>query len=241
MLTQYVLRGVKAGTAAGLAFGTFVAVVGNPLVRYAETFEAGGHGGYPVASEVTTGIVSVVGGVLLGILLGAVVFGLVFYFIEPAIPGRGRTKRFLLAAAGFITVSGAPWLVLPPQPPGVTQSLSTEIRITWYLIMMVAGAISCGFSGTVFNRLRPRYGRSLAVLGASIPFVLVATVAVVSPENPVSGSIPGGLVDMFRAVTVAGQVGLWFVLAGVHAWLHQREQDGESANDDRQIVDGNLG
>ena len=237
MLTNYVLRGVKAGVAAGLAFGVFVALVGNPLVEYAETYEAGGHAGGPVVPGAVTSVVGVIGGVLLGILFGAAVFGLVFYFLEPAIPGTGGTKSVLLGAAGFLTVSGVPWLVLPPQPPGVEQALPTEVRTTWYVVLMATGAVACGLSGAVFNRLRSRYGGPPAVVGALVPFVLVAVVAVVGPTNPATGAVPGRLGAVFRAVTVVGQDWLWLVLAAVPGWLGKRERNGDAVGDDRGIVD----
>lgn len=218
MLTRYVLRGVKAGIVAGLVFGLFVAFVQNPLIAYAETYEEAGHGDGPVVSGMITDLVSIVGGVLFGVLLGAVVFGVGFYFLEPTLPGSEETKSLLLAGAGFVTVSGAPWLVLPPQPPGVTQALPTDTRIIWYLVMMITGACACGLSVAVFNRVRDNYSHLLAVVSSAIPFLLIGGVALIVPENAVSGPIPDGLAGVFRMVTAIGQVGLWFVLASVHAW-----------------------
>lgn len=190
MLTKYVLRGMKAGVVAGLAFGVFVALVGNPLIGYAETFEKSGHGGGPVVPGAVTTVVSIAGGILFGILLGAVVLGVAFYFLEPVIPGEGGTKSYLLAAAGFVTISGAPWLVLPPQPPGVEQALPVGTRLGLYLVMMVAGAVVCGVAGCVFNRLRAWYGRPLAFVGALVPLGLLLVVATISPTNPVSARFP---------------------------------------------------
>ena len=236
MLTGHVLRGAKAGVVAGLAFGLFVALVGNPLVGYAETFEAGGHGGGPVVSGAVTAVVGIVGGVLFGVLLGAVFLGAGFYFLEPAIPGEGGTKSYVAAAAGFVTVSGAPWLVLPPQPPGVEQSLPVETRLGLYLLGMVAGALACGLSGYAYGRLRVRFGRPVAVVGALAPLGLLLVVVPLAPANAVSGPVPGGFADVFRAVTVAGQVGLWLVLAGVHAWLLRRDRSGGSDPDGRSGV-----
>lgn len=236
MLTGYVLRGMKAGVVAGLAFGAFVALVGNPLIGYAETFESGGHGGGPVVPGAVTAVVSIAGGVLLGILLGAVFLGAAFYFLEPAIPGAGGTKSYLLGAAGFVTVSGAPWLALPPQPPGVEQALPVETRILVYLVMMVTGAVACGLSGYAFARLRRRSGRAPALVGALVPLGLIPVVAAMSPANPVSGPIPGGLAYVFRTVTGVGQVGLWLVLASAHAWFLRRERDRESGGDERPTL-----
>lgn len=217
MFAAYVLRGVKAGAVAGLFFGLFVALVANPLIGFAETFEAGHHGaGEP---QTVTGLVSVLGGVLFGLLLGAVVFGVGFYFLEPGIPGTGGTKSYLLAAAGFVTVSGAPWLVLPPQPPGVEQALSVGARLGLYGLMMVVGAACCGVAGYLFNRLRGRYHRLLAAGAALAPFTVLAILAVVAPQNAAAGAIPERLAYLFRMITVFGQVALWLVLASVHGWL----------------------
>lgn len=225
MFTEYITRGLKAGSVAGIAFGVFVALVGNPLIGYAETFEHG-HGGGPVVSGAVTTAVSIVGGILLGILFGTVVLGLAFYFLEPVIPGVAGTKSYVLGAAGFITVSGAPWLVLPPQPPGIEQALATEVRIGWYLAMMLTGALACGLAGYAYTRLRRSYGRPAAFVGALVALGLIPVVAAISPANPVSGPIPVELAYVFRTVTGVGQVGLWVVLASAHAWLLRRDRDG---------------
>jgi predicted cobalt transporter CbtA len=236
MLTDYVLRGMKAGVVAGTVFGLFVALVGNPLIGYAETFEEGGHGGASVVPGVMTSLVSVAGGVLLGMLLGSVLLGAVFYFLEPSLPGAGATKSYLLSAAGFVTVSGAPWLVLPPQPPGVEQSLPVGTRLTLYIGMMVVGAVACGLSGYTFNRLRARFGSGFAAIGALVPLVFLLLVAMIAPTNTVSGPLPEDLATVFRTIMAAGQIALWIVLAGVHAWLLGRKGDGESARDRRSTL-----
>lgn len=222
-LTRHASRGLTAGGFAGLAFGLFVAFVGNPLVAYAETFE-GGHGGGPVVPEVMTAVASVGGGVLLGLLLGAA-FGLAYFFLEPALPGGKDTKSYLLAAAGFVTVSGAPWVLLPPQPPGVEQGLPTDVRLAWYAIMMATGALACGLAGYAYSRLRARRGRAVGLIGAVGGLAVVPLVAAAGPANPVSGPIPVTLASVFRTVTVLGQIGLWLVLASAHAWLLRRGRE----------------
>lgn len=235
-LIEHVTRGLKAGAFGGLAFGLFVALVGNPLVAYAETFEHG-HGGGPVVPETATIAVSVGGGVLLGVLLGAVVFGAAFYFVEPAIPGPVEARSYLLAAAGFVTVSGSPWVLLPPQPPGVEQALATDVRLTWYAIMMAVGAAACLLSGYAYSRLRARHGPALGLLGALVAFGLIPAAAVVGPANAVTGSIPADLAYVFRAVTAVGQVGLWLVIAGAHALMLRRDRGAGSAEPGPEPLD----
>jgi predicted cobalt transporter CbtA len=229
MLTRHLTRGLKTGVAGGLAFGLFVTLIGTPLVRYAESFE-GGHshgGGSAVASDAVGSITSVAGGVVFGALLGTVVFGALFYLLEPALPGTLGTKSYVLGAGGFLTVSGAPWLLFPPQPPGVEAALAIGVRLRWYLLLMVAGAFACGLSGYAYTRFRARGSRLPPVLGAVVPICLLPVVAALGPANPVSGSVPLSLTSVFRTIVGVGQMGLWFVLASVHAWLLRRDRVGD--------------
>ncbi|WP_136715575.1 CbtA family protein [Halorientalis salina] len=236
MLQQYLLRGLKAGLVAGLVLGLFVALVANPVVGMAEGL-AGDHGhgaanagdGHHGAehesavSTATTKAVSVLGGVFWALLLGVVTFGVAFYFLEPAIPGAGDTQSYLLAAAGFVTVSGAPWLVLPPQPPGVEQAFGTDLRIAIYGGMMVAGLLACGIAGYAYTHLRER-GRPVALAGAVAPFCLLVGAAVLAPANPVEVAVPETVVTGFRALVIFNQAMVWVVLASAHAWLLRRER-----------------
>jgi len=238
MLRSYVERGLGAGAVGGLAFGLFVAVVGNPLVGYAEELghageEGGAHGGEGVVPDAVANLVSVGGGLLWGLLLGAVVFGVVYYFLEPAIPGTGATKRYVIAAAGFVTVSGAPWLVLPPQPAGVEAALPTGTRILWYGGMVAAGAAVCLLAGYAYNRLTARgAGRPTVALAALAPFALLAVPVAVAPATAAAGDAPAGMVAAYRGFVVFGQATLWFVLASAHAWLGTPSPPGSA---DRSI------
>lgn len=220
MLYQYLKRGLIAGIVAGTIYGGFVALVATPLITHAESFET--EHAEPAVSELVAVTTSIGAGVGWGLLLGIVVFGAAYFFLEPAIPGRADTKTYLLGGAGFITVSGAPWLILPPVPPGVENTLPTKTRITWYAIMMVAGALACGLAGYTYRRLRHRLNHTIAITGALLPFALLAIPVVVAPANPVSGPIPGALAAAFSGMVATGQLLLWLVLAGTHAWLTNR-------------------
>ncbi|PSP61363.1 hypothetical protein BRC77_13280 [Halobacteriales archaeon QH_8_64_26] len=245
MLTRHLRRGLQAGAAGGLAFGLFVALLGNPLLRYVETVESfeGGHshahahGGSAVGPETVGSIASVAGGVVFGVLLGTVAFGALYYLLEPAIPGANGTRSYLLGASGFLTVSGAPWLLFPPQPPGVEAVLATDVRVRWYLGMALAGALACGLAGLAYTRLRARRGRLPAVFGAALPFCVLPILAALGPAAPISSSVPAALAYVFRMVTVVGQVGLWFVLASTHAWLLRRDRIGEPESTDADSTD----
>ena len=218
MATGYLRRGLFAGLVGGLVHGAYVAFVGNNLVAVAEGFEQGHEHGGAAVSELTTVAVSIGAGVAWGVLFGVLAFGIGYYLLEPVLPGREGTRSYLLGAVGFVTASGAPWLVLPPVAPGMEQALPTETRIAWYLGMMALGALACGGAVLAYHRLNER-GRTVAAAAATLPFALLAVAVALAPANPVHGHLPAALVATFRAVVVAGQLLLWGSLAAAHAWL----------------------
>ena len=249
MLADYLTRGVKAGLVVGLVFGLFMTVVANPVIAFADEqnhaasegghghggdgahHEAGGHGGDGAhhGGAVSTAVnktVSVVASGLWAVLFGGVVFGIGYYFLEPAIPGTGKTKSYVLGAAGFVTVSGAPWLVLPPASPGAQQSLPTDTRILLYGGMMLAGALVCLLAGFTYNRVDQSNGRALAAVAALLPFGLLAVPAVLAPTNAVQGALAPGLRSGVIGLIVFGQILVWLLLAAVHAQLQPTDEPG---------------
>ncbi|MFC6837517.1 CbtA family protein [Halomarina ordinaria] len=250
MFFAYLRRGVTAGVVAGLAFGLLLALVANPFVAFADELGHGeghavdhGHGhddaaadhghdhhGSAVSSAVTNGV-SVVSGVLWGVLLGGVVFGIAFSLLEPAIPGVGATKSYVLAAAGFVTVSGAPWLVLPPVPPGAEQALPPDTRLVVYGGMMVAGGLVCLLAGVAYERLRAARGRGAGAVAALLSLSVLAVPVLLSPVPSGGSSLPSDLATGLTGMVVFGQALLWVLLAGTHARLHRRSMDGRATGD----------
>ncbi|RDZ62534.1 hypothetical protein C5B90_15275 [Haloferax sp. Atlit-12N] len=178
--------------------------------------EGGGHHDSAVSMAVTKAV-SVAAGGLWGVVLGGAFFGVAFFFLEPAIPGPDAAKSYLMGLAGFVTVSGAPWLVLPPVAPGAEQSLSAATRLPLYAGMMLAGALACLSAGYVYTRLRESSGPVPAVVGAAVPFALLAVLAVFAPENAVHGALSPTLETGLTGLFAFGQVLLWLVLAAAHA------------------------
>lgn len=239
-LGRYLRRGLLAGLLAGVAFGVFLALVGNPLSGYAEDL---GHGEPHVAegdhgaeaaheeashekpahdaavSRAVTELVGLGGGVLWGVLLGAG-FGLAYFLLEPAIPGARAARSLVLAGAGFVVVSGAPWLALAPIPAGVEQALPTETRQLWYGVMALAGAIACGAGGALYHRLRGvGTRRALAATAALLPLSALPLLALFAPANPTTTELPAAVAAAYRGHVIVGQAGLWLALGVAHAWL----------------------
>lgn len=233
MLFAHLRRGLLAGTVGGVAYGLFVATVVVNFVAVAESFESGHHGGQePTVSAMTTVAVSIGGGVLWGLLLGLVAFGVACYFFEPAIPGGPKTRSYLVGIAGFITVSGAPWLVLPPVPPGVDQGLPNDTRLLLYAAMMIGGALACGAAVFLYNRINVGRGRGVGFIAIGLPLVLLVGMSFLAPANPRSGALPEEFLAAFRWMVIFGQVMLWFLLASVHAWTSSPQTDASVEDPD---------
>lgn len=236
----YLKRGVTAGTIVGLGYGLLMTVVGNPLTSFVEEAAHHGHGHESHAvSETTTAVVSVGSGVLWGIFLGAV-FGIAYYLLEPAVPGTEQVKPFVLAGASFLTVSVAPWLVLPPAAPGVEQSLGTRPRLLIYGSMMVAGAGLAAVSVGLSRRFAPS-SRIAAVLAGLAPIALaMIVVPLVTPSVTTTGELSTELVTLYRGFVVVGQATLWLGLAGSYSWLARRGLLGDSVKtaDGTAMVEG---
>lgn len=246
MFRAYALRGAKAGLVAGLAFGLFVALVGNPLIAAAEggqseanveshdhgadghAEEAGHHHDDAVAGEshdhaasaVSSSVTDLVGigsAVLWGLLLG-LGFGVAYFFLEPTLPESALGGRLVLAGAGFAIVSGAPWLVLPPSVPGAEVALSIDARLALYAGAMVAGALASSVALLAWERLRS-HGTLAGVAGALAPFALLLVVASLLPTGVTATPPTGALGRTVAGVVVVGQIGLWTAIALGHAYF----------------------
>lgn len=236
MFVDYVARGVKAGVVAGLLFGLFVAAVVTPIISHAEAVTRGhdaathGHAdGGSVVSPMITETVGVLSGVLWAVLLGTVVFGVGFYLLEPLLPGRGRSQSYALAVMGFVSVSGAPWLVLPPRP-GVAASLPAETRVGLYGGMLVGGVALCLVALVAYDRLRTRgRGRVVATVAAGLILTPLAVPAGFAPPPGGENGLPPDLTAGLFGLIVFGQILLWLCLAVVHAGLHNDRSHADAA------------
>ena len=238
MLYDYLKRGVAAGLVAGLAYGLFVAFVANPLSEYVQTVghnhaHEHGHGHANdhahVVSEATTAAVSVGSGVLWAILLGGL-FALALYFLEPALPGRGAVKAYVLAGAGFLTVSATPWLVLPPAAPGAEHLYGVDARLAIYVGLVGLGAIVSAAAVAGYRRAAPRHPLAGIAAGAVPVLAVGIAVPLVTPTVVSHPELPADLVSAYRSLVVLSQAGLWALLGGTFGWLHRRARARSNAN-----------
>lgn len=179
----------------------------------------------PAVSALTTAPVSVGGGVLWGALLGVLGVGVVDCLLEPAIPGPPGLKSYLLGAAGFVTVSGAPWLVLAaPVTGGRTGRPDADPR----RLMPRGGRCGGpgGAAGYLYNAVREAWGRLRATVTAGGPLLLLVGLAVLVPGTPTSTERPQQFIAAYQEVIGFSPAALWFALAGVRAWMVSQPPSG---------------
>jgi hypothetical protein len=234
MLFAYLQRGIAAGALAGTAHGTYMALVGNPLTHYidAAAQDQAAHAGHEHAagtvSEATTALVSAGSGVLWGILLGGA-FAIALYFLEPALPGSEAARAHVLAAGCFLTVSGVPWLALPPATPGARYTHAIDARIALYVGLVGLGAITAATAVVAYRR-GTRHHLGLGLAGAAVPLLLVAAVlSIAAPTVATHPDVPADLVAAYRGLTVLSQAGVWLLVAATFNGLRRRASiDDES-------------
>lgn len=246
MLSDYLQRGVLAGVVAGLAYGLYIAFVANPLTEYVHDaghdhaghghdHGAGDHGhaqegAEHVVSETTTALVSVGSGVLWAILLGGL-FAVALYLFEPALPGRDGLESYVLAGAGFLTVSATPWLVVPPAAPGADHLYGVDARIGIYVGLVGLGAVVSAAAILAYRREAPR-NPALGVLAAAVPIAAVAIVLpLVTPTVVTQPDVAGELVTAYQALAALSQAAIWVLIAGTFNRLRRRAEPAGDATD----------
>jgi predicted cobalt transporter CbtA len=105
---------------------------------------------------------------------------------------------------------------------------------------MAVGAVACGLAIAAYTRLAVEYGGRIGPVGAAVGLVPVIALFFLAPGNEVSGSVPDSVATVFTVSTVAGQIGLWTLLATVDGWLVRRSatrdgSDGAPSMDSRSL------
>lgn len=238
MIVDYLQRGVVAGGSAGLAYGMYVVFVGNPFTEYLH--DAGhdhGHGHdhahdhSHAVSETTNFVVSAGSGVLWAIFLGGL-FAIALYVFEPALPGSTSVKSYVMAGAGFFSVSVTPWLVLPPAAPGAEQLYPIETRLWLYAALVVLGVIVSIVAVATFERAG---SRTLGIVYGAVPILAVVVVLpIVTPTVVTHPDLAGEAVSVYQALAAFSQAGIWLLIAASFNWLRRYADppERESATDE---------
>jgi len=151
-------------------------------------------------------------------ILSAIGFGLVLVAAAEALGGFGGWRRGLMfGIAGFLTVSLAPGLGLPPELPGMPAA-ELGPRQVWWISTAVCTAIALGLLA---------YTRSAALAALAI-VLLVAPHLVGAPLPPTHETdVPMELHARFVNAVYATNLVFWAVLGALTAAVREKFRAGE--------------
>ena len=186
--------GVAAGVLAGVAYGLFTWLVVSPVVRHLEHLAShGGDHGHDVAPAVSDPLTAVV-----------------------------SAGGDVLAGAGFVTVSVAPWTVLPPATPGMEPLYGSALRVPLYLGLVGVGGLVAATSVLGYTRASRAHGRGVGALVAVLPLATLGLFSIAAPPTLVGGDAPAGLSAAFRWLVGFSQAGLWALIAAAFRRVDRR-------------------
>lgn len=247
---DFLVRGLLAGLIAGfLAFGVAYAV-GEPSLAKAISMEDAGaaHGSRAAATmssassmpgmaqvpvtaagtQVPRSLQSTLGlltataaiGTVLGAMAGictALAFGR-FGQVSP------RATTLAVAATGFVALYAVPYLIYPPNPPGVGSPDTIGDRTRLYFTMVLISAAGAVVATLVIQVLRDRIGAWYAALVGVGGYLAAMVLALMfMPRyDEVGAGFPAQLLFEFRMGSLLTQAALWTTIGVVLAELVHR-------------------
>ncbi|GAB3228371.1 CbtA family protein [Mycolicibacterium hippocampi] len=262
--------GAGAGAVAGLAAFGYARVQVAPLIRQAIDYEeershalsemAGehdhGHGHELFTRAVQENVGAGVGVIGFGVVVG-ILFAVAYAVLSTSLAGRGRSVdstclSTCLGMAGFLTVSLAPFIFYPGNPPGVGQEVTSGHRTVAYLVLLIASVAAASVLAAVALRYAPRVGTWTSVIAACWSYVgVIALAATILPkvhEVPdalVDGTgsllfpgFPADLLYNFRLHSVLTAAVMWMVLATAFAVAVSRASSARTSPAVKEVVHG---
>jgi hypothetical protein len=190
-LKGFLLRGLAAGAAGGLATALFIRFVTEVPIGYALRFEDATGIGLPPGdpaefSRSTQHWGGMAAAVLYGLFLG-IIFAIVAAAFHDRLRGRNEFARVgKVAIAAFVATSLLPGLKYPPNPPTVGDPDTISNRTMSYLSLMLASMLIVLAAWWLWERLTRQGvdGAKRFALGGGA-FVLMATAAfLIWPASP---------------------------------------------------------
>ena len=241
-MKRLILTSVIVGIFAGLLVGGFYNLFQVPVMERAIALEeeraasvtASGdaEGSGPEVSLGVQRIGMVFGLAIYGAILG-LFFAAGFVLLHRAAPTWSVVWVALaVGALGFWSLSLFPFIKYPVNPPGVGDEATLIARQFGQLLFMVISAAAIGVALDTVRRIHLNFAEFAArrvwyggVLAVYVVLALIMSFAF--PGNPDPVPVPIDLLELFRALTVAGQFLIWALMAvGVTLALlwHQRSE-----------------
>ena len=242
-MKRLVITSVIVGIIAGLLVGGFYNLFQVPVMERAIALEEERSASVTAAAEeeeeggaeVSLGVQRigmVLGTAIMGAILG-LFFAVGFVLLHRAAPGWPvMWVALTIGALGFWSLSLFPFIKYPLNPPGVGEEASLAARQLGQLLFMLISAAAVGVALDAIRRIQQNladfsarriwYGGLLGVYA-----ILAIVMVFVFPGNSDPVPVPIDLLELFRALTMAGQFLIWALLAsGVTLALlwHQHSQ-----------------
>jgi cobalt transporter subunit CbtA len=225
-LRRIVWLALVAGVVAGVAATAVQWFTTRPLILEAERYELAAQAGN-AAAPMSTGdhaghaathdeLLSRAANTLVFNVLAGIGFGLVLSAVLSTRAARGPSQGLVLGFAGFVAVSLAPAIGLPPKLPG-TATADLLDRQLWWAGTAAASVIGLALLG---------FGRR-AVLKAAGAALLLAPHLVGAPalDYVPPGGPPVSLQSRFIVMSLGASALFWLVLGGLLGWLYARHGD----------------
>ena len=137
-----------------------------------------------------------------------------------------------VGALGFWSLSLFPFIKYPLNPPGVGDEATLLMRQFGQTLFMLISAAAIGIALDAIRRIHQNFAdfssRRTWYAGTAAVYAILALVMVFAfPGNPDPVPVPLDLLELFRALTMAGQFLIWALMA---AWVtlallwHQRSE-----------------
>ena len=208
---------------AGLGSALLLTVTGEPLVRSAIAIEEAAAAAAANASSsaepelVTRGVQSGVGLFAALGLAGAafgLLFGLAYWGLRHAQPHPFR-RALWAGAILFCSLTLAPWLKYPPNPPAVGDPATLGRRQGLYVsliaLSLAVGLCAAALAGLLRRRGWPEHRRVAAV--AAVVALAVGVALALLPPAPDAVVVPATLIWRFRLASLGGNAVLWGLLS----------------------------
>ena len=246
-MKRLLVTSVIVGIIAGLLVGGFYNLFQVPVMERAIALEEeraasvtpAGAEEEEAGPEVSLGVQRV--GMVFGTAIYGAIIGLFFsvgfVLLHRAAPDWPVVwVAIAIGALGFWSLSLFPFIKYPLNPPGVGDEATLLSRQFGQTLFMLLSAVAIGVGLDAVRRIQQNIGEFASrrvwyggVLG--IYAILALVMVFVFPGNPDPVPVPIDLLELFRALTMAGQFLMWALLAvGVTLALLWRQRSESVRN-----------
>jgi len=210
------VRGMLVGVVAGLLTYGFSSLFGEPQINNAIGYEAAHTAaGMGEPESVSRSVQSTIGLAVALVVYGAAlggIFALAFASVYGRFGRHGiRATALAVAGAGFTTVSLAPFVKYPANPPAVGDPQTIDERTALYWTMILVCVLAAVAATLCARALLNRLSVLDVVLVGVGTFVLIVGIAmVVLPGvDEVPADFPATTLWRFRLASLGSQAVLW--------------------------------